>query len=147
MVPPHGTSCLTCSVEPLGYRAGVPLAGVADTAPGTIPADIASDGAASPPTLTAIAPAITPARLNIWIPPMCTEHPQMNTRHASAFDFQQLCHIGELLPSLCEKLTYCSCANTISKGKVNGVHSHGGHVAAIWRYFADLVRDLLITGR
>src|SRR5713101_2661128 len=77
MVPPHGTSCLTCSVEPLGYRAGVPLAGVADTAPGTIPADVASDGAASPPTLTATAPAITPARLNIWIPPTCTEHPQM----------------------------------------------------------------------
>src|SRR6266567_1807144 len=33
MVPPHCTSCRTCSVVPVGASAGVPLAGCVDTGP------------------------------------------------------------------------------------------------------------------
>src|SRR6266536_2643660 len=54
MVPPHCTSCRTCSqLMPFGYSCGV-AAGLADTE--------ADAGAANPVTHTAAAAAATPAR-------------------------------------------------------------------------------------
>src|SRR6266567_808932 len=71
MVPPHCTSCRTCSVVPVGASAGVPLAGCVDTGPLA-----ASAGAASPSTLAATVPTTSPPlprraqRLNcILLPP------------------------------------------------------------------------------
>src|SRR6266581_9232149 len=71
MVPPHCTSCRTCSVVPVGASWGVPLAGCVDTGPVA-----ASAGAASPSTLTATVPttrAMLPRRVQrlncIRLPP------------------------------------------------------------------------------